>query len=92
MVTYEWDIESYDGDEIVDHNFGDNLKDIGLPVLQGDQLVLVRNDDDGRYWAYVEANMLPAFFSIPQADGKYYETTIKVPKKFHRELAKEVGR
>lgn len=95
MITYEWDMEEYDiaadnsEAEIVDHYHGDKLIDIGFPSDHKQKLVLVRDDDNGRLWAYVdESRMLPKYFSRPEADGKYYETNVKVPQRFHREIAK----
>jgi hypothetical protein len=92
---YEWCIESYDMDandpeaEIVDHNFSDKLIDIGLPSTHFEKLVLVRDSEQGKQWAYSdESRMLPKYFSILEADGKYHETNILVPQRFHREIAK----
>lgn len=95
-VSYEWDMEKYTIDasdenaEIEDHYFGDKLIDVGFPSDHTQRLVLVRTADGGeRSWAYVdESRMLPKFFSIPREDGKYYETEVKVPQRFHREIAK----
>lgn len=96
-VTYEWDLESWDGDpdkepdaEVLDHHHGDKLLDVPLPASKTEKLVLVRTTDDGsRLWAYVdESRMLPRHFSRPEPDGKYYETDVKVPQRFHREIAR----
>ena len=94
-VWYEWDLEEYDINandpdaEIVDHNHGDKLVELGFPADHKQKLVLVRNTEDSRLWAYVDdSRMLPKYFSRPEADGKYYETNVKVPQKFHREIAK----
>jgi len=90
-VFYEWDIESYDepDGDIMDHQHADHLSDLPLPSTHLEKLVLVRNADEGRLWAYAENGMLPSHFSRPEADGKYYETNVKVPKRFHREIARE---
>jgi hypothetical protein len=97
-VSYEWDIESIEiinGEEVVlDHQHADDLCDLPTPANDCDRLVLVRDDDNHRMWAYVDngSRMLPKYFSIPQADGKYYETSVKVPQRFHREIAREMAR
>jgi hypothetical protein len=82
-TSYEWDIEETDehGD-IIDHNHAPTLKD--LPEVGGD-LVLVRDGDDGRTWAYVSHNTLPIYF-----EDSYGRIGSKVPKKFHMELAQWV--
>ena len=87
-VDYEWDIETVDEyDDIQDHHHSDVCFDlIKYPLKESERLVLVRdvgNDDDGlqdRQWAYVDASGLPDFF-----DGG-----AKVPKRFHKELAKYI--
>lgn len=93
--NYEWDLELYDRDaddpeaEIVDHNFGEKLVDVGFPSTHTEKTVLVRDDEAGKLWAYVdESRMLPKYFSRPEADGKYYETNVLVPQRFHREIAR----
>lgn len=97
-VFYEWDIESVEvinGEEVVlDHQHADDLRDLPTPANDCDRLVLVRDTDGTRMWAYVDnkSRMLPKYFSIPQADGKYYETNVKVPQRFHREIAREMAR
>lgn len=95
MVGYEWDLEEYNINaddpeaEIIDHNHGGKLIDVGFPSDKSQKLVLVRNSEAGRLWAYVdESRMLPKYFSRPETDGKYYETDVKVPQKFHREIAR----
>lgn len=85
VVWYEWDIEEYEGEDIVDHNHADKFSE--LPKLkENEKLVLVRNTEDSRLWAYVENNKLPEYFARPEADGNYYATDVKVPKRFHKEL------
>lgn len=89
-ATYEWDIETFDpatGD-ILDHDFADTLGDLMTPLRAfepNQRLVLVRNDDSGRQWAYIKDGKLPEFFSVPEADGNEYETATPVPRRFHRE-------
>lgn len=51
-----------------------------------ERLVLVRDDDAGRSWAYVKDGKLPDFFSIPEADGNEYETAVAVPVRFELEF------
>lgn len=97
MVTYEWDIETWDYDdgneiEITDHYFADKLshfrsEDLIMAVGQG-RLVLVRDDDSGRYWAYFSAIHTPEYFSVLESDGNYYETGFKIPKRFIDEFKK----
>jgi hypothetical protein len=97
-VLYEWDIESIEiieGEEIVlDHQHADKLSDLPTPVNDCEKLVLVRDTDDSRMWAYVDnvSRMLPKYFSRPEADGNYHETNVKVPQRFHREIAREMAR
>lgn len=93
-VTYEWDCETLNADgEIVDHHHGDRLRDVSWPATDRERLVLVRDDDVERLWAYVdESRMLPSHFSRLEADGKEYPTQFKVPQRFHREIAREACR
>ena len=92
---------AYNGGDIVDHNHRDRLHDFGgeeltQPLNQDPipgtgtytQLVLVRTTHVGdRLWAYVsEDQKLPKFFSRPEADGKYYETNVPVPKRYRTEF------
>lgn len=87
-VDYEWDIEEWLGDEILENNFREKLDEytscaFDVSLVDGDalKLVLVRyeySDDDGlvdQQWAYVESGVLPETFD----DGA------KVPKRFHVE-------
>lgn len=95
MVVYEWDMEEYNIDasdseaEVIGHYHSDTLIGVGFPSDHTQKLVLVRDDNSSRLWAYVDdSRMLPKYFSRPEADGKYYETSVKVPERFHREIAK----
>ena len=99
MVTYEWDLETFDAEsgDILDHYFGERLRDVPFPACKTERLVLVRTTGDqvqgivDRQWAYVDDSfMLPKHFSIPGPD-KEYETDIKVPVRFHREIAREMS-
>lgn len=84
-VTYEWSIEIMDGEDIVDSNFAEKLKDLDLS--EG-ELVLVRrtgNEIDGetdRLWAYVKDGKLPDTFSDSMGTPIAYD----VPKRFVKEL------
>lgn len=90
-VNYEWDYETVDPDtgEVVDHDHRDKLRDYTYPLDTYQVLVLVRDDEDsGRQWAYVTGDgVLPEFFEVPEGDGNYYATNVKVPQRFHKELA-----
>jgi len=86
-VSYEWDIETLEGEDVVDHHHSDKLDFLNLPRAVPNEhgghevLVLVRdvgNWEDGlisRTWAYVQSGTLPETFD----DGT------KVPKRFHAE-------
>ncbi len=82
MTTeYEWDIETIDlsTDDIEDHDFRDELACFPKPPRpRRERLVLVRHDEGGSMWAYVEHAQLP-----PTFEG----TDVAVPARFHRELA-----
>jgi hypothetical protein len=96
-VTYEWDCETVaDGNsaecedgEILDHVHGSSFRDVHAwadkyPCEPGRRyaLVLVRDDDEGRSWAYVTEGTLPERFT--DANGADAAT---VPQRFHREVA-----
>jgi hypothetical protein len=97
-VYYEWDLESWelfgDEEECLDHNHADKLSDLPTPSTPGEKLVLVRDAVGSRLWAYVDpvSRMLPKYFSRPEAGGNYHETNVKVPQRFHREIAREMAR
>ena len=81
-VYYEWDIETYDGEDIDDHDHAERLRD--LQELEPDQrLVLVRTTSEDRTWAYVENGRLPERFR-----DAYETPQTRVPVRFHRELAR----
>ncbi len=90
-TLYEWDLETWEGDQVEDHNHSDKI--FRLPN-KNEKLVLVRdvgNDISGvvhRVWAYVENGVLPEYF-YDCGDGDQ-KTTIKVPKRFHQELKRFV--
>ena len=100
-VSYEWDIETWEGDEIIDHDFRDRLHDFG-----GEKLTLAVNqdhDDADRYYRLVlvrnEGSQVEGItdrlWAYVTDDGKLpeffeqageMETTVRVPKRFHREF------
>jgi hypothetical protein len=96
-VGYEWDLETWEGEgedaECVEHNHADKLADVPFPASRFEKLVLVRSTDGGsRSWAYVDQSMmLPRFFSQPGPDGNDYETDVRVPQRFHREIARALA-
>lgn len=99
QVRYEWDMEELDPTnldpierDILDHNHADQLWKLGGLPNKNQRLVLVRdegNDLDGltdRLWAYVSNDWtLPEYFC--DSEGK--QTMVKVPARFHKELAKQ---
>lgn len=96
-TTYEWDIELWNGDEIIDHDHRDRLTEFGSEELilainsdvlnaAGDytKLVLVRDSDrDGRAWAYVTDGKLPDQFL-----DAYDRPVVNVPKRYREEFAR----
>lgn len=94
-VEYEWDVETVaDGDstnfedgEVIEHyhcvTCAEALTRAAEPAEQGfrHEVVLVRDDDEGRSWAYVTQNELPRFFT--DADGA--DSSV-VPQRFHQAL------
>jgi hypothetical protein len=93
-ISYEWDIETLTGGkgsagvEIGDHNHRDALDGYAtselVEALSPDShklLCLVRDDEDGRSWAYVNDGELDEWFR----DAEGYEVR-KVPKLFRREF------
>ena len=90
-VFYEWDIETCDGEDIIDHNHDDVCP--GIPSDPAEKLVLVRDVTDpnegviDRQWAYVTDGVLPDHFldagDRPQS---------KVPRRFQKELMSAIAR
>ena len=91
-VFYEWDVETHaDGNspehadgEVIDHHFCASFKEAILVASRPTPpnfrwaVVLVRDDDDRRSWAYLAADSkLPSFFS--DSGGVEYA---RVPKRF----------
>jgi hypothetical protein len=96
-VYYEWDCEVVaDGDseahedgECIEHHHGRSFADV-LAFIKTQpeagtrhQIVLVRDDDRSRSWAYVTLDKLPTHFT--DADGADYA---RVPQRFHAEIEK----
>ena len=94
-VRYEWDVEvqtaaasdDHEESEVIDHLFcksfieavttaaidaGEDLKHV---------IVLVRDDDNQRSWAYLEDGKLPTHF-----EDAYQNQYAKVPQCFHAEV------
>jgi hypothetical protein len=90
MVIYEWNIETIEvGDidsTVVDNRFADKLSEYEPKhIINNDSdhrkmLVLVRDDDFGRSWAYVIGGILLDKF----VDANTQEVA-DVPKRFHTE-------
>lgn len=93
LIRYEWDIETWEDDEILDHDHRDKLHDFGGEELtravaeDGYRLVLVRDvankwgDHTHRSWAYVTDGKLPDDFL-----DAYDRPVAKVPQRFHKEF------
>jgi len=91
MATrYEWDVEEYDGEDIVDHDHCE-LSAVSFAEIDGVtyQLVLVRDvgDDDrglvDRSWAYAEKDVSGKWV-LPRE----FDNGTKVPQRYHAALAK----
>lgn len=95
-VCYEWDCESvangdsddFENGEVLDHYHAETYAEVAqraltvIEIQYRHEVVLVRDDDDGRSWAYVTDGKLPERFTDANgADGA------KVPNKFHKEVA-----
>lgn len=90
-VDYEWDVETVEieSEDIVDHEFCKDYADAKATAATAPgpghrhDIVLVRDDDNGRSWAYMEDGKLPSHFS-----DAYGNAVAKVPKRFTNEVAK----
>jgi len=104
-VIYEWDCETvadgdqecYEDGECIEHSHGASFADVlrwseANPPLLGTrhEIVLVRDDDADRLWAYAERivrhgkpdrYMLPEVFTDANGDD-----ATRVPKRFHEEV------
>jgi hypothetical protein len=93
-VFYEWDVEEFTDDEyedIVQHFFCDKFSD-ALAIIQAAEnghkrrIVLVRDDDTERSWAYLmDDGTMPEFFE--NANGAECG---RVPKRFKECAARAV--
>ncbi len=100
-VEYEWDCETqtsvdsaeHEEGEVLDHRHGESYAKVALDASAipepGERfaIVLVRDDEAGRSWAYVEDGKLPDYFS--DADGR---NAAKVPKRFHVEVLRHAAK
>ena len=101
MVTYEWDCETVvaiedehnEEGEILDHAHGASFAEVHAwaesvvpPAGAYFKLVLVRDDDECRSWAYVENGMLDEFFY--DTDGR---KMARVPVRFVAEVKRALG-
>lgn len=96
-VTYEWAVETttnvdtgeYEKGEILDVNhfdtFAEAKEHADGPCWAGceEVLVLVRDTDSDRAWAYMVDGKLPTHFT-----DAYGRAVAKVPERYHREVAK----
>lgn len=87
-ISYEWTLEEIEDGDIIDSDFSETLS-FDKHYLVGNDLGLVRsegNEEDGKtdtVWAYVKNGKLPEYFS----DSMGVTMGIKVPQRFHKELA-----
>ena len=99
-VTYEWDVEvvaeadsaDYEAGEVIEHchsaTYREALADAARlkpPAGFCNRIVLVRDDDAGRSWAYIENGALPTRFT--DADGS---CATRVPDRFVKEVARNI--
>lgn len=97
MVDYEWDVETtvertteeHDAGDVIDHHhcasFTEALLVADRPAPEGCRhaIVLVRDDDNGRSWSYLEDDgALAVYFT--DASGR---EIAKVPHRFIREVS-----
>ena len=91
MISYEWVLETLEGEDIVNRNESELLSDLGyLSIKPDQQIVLTRSEgsqDEGItcvYWALVKDGALPECF----CDAYGEILNMKVPKRFHAELSR----
>lgn len=85
--------ESFEAGEVIDHyhqtSYADCIAFIRSPVKSFAALdveyhiCVVRDDDNGRSWAYFHDGMLPDNF-----EDAYQVPVAKVPKRFHDEVSR----
>ena len=91
LVSYEWVIETVDteSEDILDVNhtntYSEALTDAAGRPDKGCfyRIGLVRDDDDGRSWAYVEDGVLPSHF-----EDAMNCPVAKVPQKIRKQFDK----
>lgn len=94
-VQYEWDCETvadgdsadYEDGEVLDHSHAATYREAAEFAKTPEagtryEIVLVRDDSEGRSWAYMDGGKLPEHFT--DASGK---VRAKVPQRFRREMA-----
>ena len=90
-VFYEWDVELVDSEslDILDHYVQDSYQACLEQMEEAPDdgchwtVVLVRNADKGRSWAYIVDGKLPDVFKDSMGDEP-----AKVPDRFHKEVEK----
>ena len=97
-VYYEWDCETvadgesseYEDGEVIEHSHGLSFQDVMKWAKTNKpetgtrhEIVLVRDDDNGRSWAYVNDGKLPERFT----DANGIDKT-KIPKRYLEEIIK----
>lgn len=89
-TTYEWTIETLDGDDVIDNDFSDTFPG---PATDGQRVGLVQSTGNAtdmltdRQWAYLLPDgTLPQHFDNGRGDGVASEQGAKVPARFHREV------
>ena len=90
-VYYEWDAEGVDrstGDITAHHHTETALEMVEMFKSHPDDtdMVLVRDDDNGRSWAYVKDGKLPTHF-----ENSYQVPGAKVPIKHQREFDRAIN-
>ena len=89
MVKYEWDVETVEEEsgDVLDHNHCDSFREAIAAARETPDdgcrfdVVLVRDDDDGRSWAYLDDGKLPTHFL-----DAYEHEVAKVPQRFVKEV------
>lgn len=94
-VRYEWDVESLEGEDVLDHDHRDTFAEaiaaekISQNFRETTRICLVRDIwdyDHGlqeRTWAYLEDGKLPEHFE--DSGGRM---SSRVPQRFHQEISK----
>lgn len=96
-VNYEWAVEMTTTVETAEHEVGEVLDvhhfdayagavDLAAGAAEDGtewRIVLVRDDDTGRSWAYMEGGVLPEHF-----DDAYGREVARVPQRFHKEVSR----